>query len=369
MNESQYFQPSYANARARYRRAAEAIQARVETHVIPGHQGPEGEDLSTDVVRLGPATARRMLVLTSGTHGVEGFCGSAAQIALLHDRALQALLDKLNVAILVVHAINPYGFSHLSRTNEDNVDLNRNSIDFSQPLPVNPAYDDLHALLVPSSWPPSDQNAAAIADYISQRGEQAYQQALTVGQYRHADGMFFGGHRSVWSTRVLQRVFEQHGAACDSIGWIDFHTGLGPYGHGEKICVGQLGNGELRRARNWWGADVTSPLDGTSVAANVAGPVLDTLRRTCTHVDTTAIAIEYGTIPLVDMLHMLRADVWLRRHPQAEKQQISAIREAIRAAFYCDDDAWRGMILGQARAAILQAVLGLSRESASVRSS
>jgi Protein of unknown function (DUF2817) len=368
MNESQYFQRSYANARERYRRAAAAIQARVERHVIPGHQGLEGEDLSTDVVRLGPAMARRMLVLTSGTHGVEGFCGSAAQIALLHDRPLQALLDKLNVAILVVHAINPYGFSHLSRTNEDNVDLNRNSIDFSLPLPVNPAYDDLHALLVPSSWPPSDENAAAIADYISQRGEQAYQQALTVGQYQHADGMFFGGHRSVWSTRVLQMVFEQHGAACDSIGWIDFHTGLGPYGHGEKICVGQLGNGELQRARDWWGADVTSPLDGTSVAANVAGPVLDTLRRTCTHADTTAIAIEYGTIPLVDMLHMLRADVWLRQHPQAEKQQISAIHQAIRAAFDCDDDAWRGMILGQARAAILQAVMGLSRESASVGS-
>jgi Protein of unknown function (DUF2817) len=124
---------------------------------------------------------------------------------------------------------------------------------------------------VPSNWPPSDENAAAIADYISQRGEQAYQRALTVGQYRHADGMFFGGHRSVWSTRVLQTVFEQHGAACDSIGWIDFHTGLGPYGHGEKICVGQLGNSELQRARDWWGADVTSPLDGTSVAADVAG--------------------------------------------------------------------------------------------------
>jgi hypothetical protein len=228
MNRASYFQSSYANARQEYRRAAAAIQAQVETHVITGCQGLEGEDLSTDVVRLGPATARRMLVLTSGTHGVEGFCGSAAQIALLRDRPLQALLDRLNVAILVVHAINPYSFSHLSRTNEDNVDLNRNSIDFSLPLPVNPAYDDLHALLVPSTWPPSDANAAAIADYIAQRGEQAYQQALTIGQYRHADGMFFGGHRPVWSTRLLQMLFECHGAACDSIGWIDFPTGLGP---------------------------------------------------------------------------------------------------------------------------------------------
>jgi predicted deacylase len=261
MNASQHFSSSYANAREQYLRAAADIQVRVESHVIPGHRGLEGEELATDVVRLGPETARRLLVLTSGTHGVEGFCGSAAQIALLHDRVLQALLDKLNVAVLVVHAINPYGFSHLSRTNEDNVDLNRNSVDFSRPLPGNPAYDDLHALLVPSSWPPSDENAAAIADYIARRGESAYQQALTIGQYRHADGMFFGGERAVWSTRVLQTLLERHGAACDSVGWIDFHTGLGPYGHGEKICVGQIGSDELQRARAWWGADVTSPLD------------------------------------------------------------------------------------------------------------
>lgn len=362
MNASPYFASSYVNARELYLRVAADLQARVETHVISEHRGLEGEELATDVVRLGPATAHRLLVLTSGTHGVEGFCGSAAQIALLHDGPLQALLDRLNVAILVVHAINPYGFSHLSRTNEDNVDLNRNSIDFSRPLPVNPAYDDLHALLVPSEWPPSEQNAAAIADYIARRGEQAYQQALTIGQYRHADGMFFGGSRTVWSTRLLQRLLEQHGAACDSIGWIDFHTGLGPYGHGEKICVGQIGRDELARARAWWGADVTSPLDGTSVAANVAGPVLDTLRRTCTHARTTAIAIEYGTVPLVDMLHMLRADVWLRQHPQADARQVGAIRDEVRAAFYCDDNVWRGLILGQARAAILQAVMGLSRE-------
>jgi len=364
MNPSSYFASSYQNARRLYQRSAADTDAYIESHVIPGQRGLEGEELATDVVRLGPQNARRLLVLTSGTHGVEGFCGSAAQVALLHDRPLHALLDKLNVAILVVHAINPYGFSHLSRTNEDNVDLNRNSIDFSKPLPVNPAYDDLHALLVPPEWPPSRENAAAIAKYIEKRGEHAYQQALTIGQYRHADGMFFGGARTVWSTHLLQALLERFGAACDSIGWIDFHTGLGPYGHGEKICVGQLGAQELQRARAWWGADVTSPVDRTSVAANVAGPVLDTLRRTCTHARTTAIAIEYGTVPLVDMLHRLRADSWVRQHPDADPQQINAIREEIRAGFYCEDDVWRGLILGQARAAILQAVMGLSRDAA-----
>ncbi|MGF6920211.1 hypothetical protein [Paraburkholderia sp. 40] len=66
---------------------------------------------------------------------------------------------------------------------------------------------------------------------------------------------------------------------------------------------------------------------------------------------------------LVDMLHRLRADAWVRRHPDADPQQIDAIRAEIRAGFYCEDHVWRGLILGQARAAILQAVVELSRES------
>lgn len=356
------FAPSYVEARDKFLQAAAAIDAPVASYVLDGHTGLHGEVLATDVVRLGNPGARTLLITTSATHGVEGFCGSAAQIALLHDRALHALLKKTDVAILVVHAINPYGFSHLSRTNEENIDLNRNSVDFSRPLPVNTAYDELHALLVPQEWPPSAENARAISDYIERNGQAAYQQALTTGQYHHADGMFYGGARTSWSTQLLQTLLSQHATDARHVGWIDFHTGLGPYGHGEKICVGNINEAELARARAWWGADLASPLDGTTVASNVAGPVLDTLRRFPCAARTTAIAIEYGTVPLIDMLHMLRADAWLRQHPQAPRETRDAIRGDIRAAFYCEDDAWRGMILGQARTAILQGILGLSRE-------
>jgi hypothetical protein len=118
----------------------------------------------------------------------------------------------------------------------------------------------------------------------------------------------------------------------------------------------------VQRARRWWGADVTSPSDGTSIAADIAGPLLDTLRQTCPHSANASIAIEYGTVPLTDMLDMLRADVWVRNHPDASDALKTDIRRQIRAAFYIDDDIWRGRILGQARAAVLQALYGLSRE-------
>ncbi|MET0541288.1 MAG: M14 family metallopeptidase [Variovorax sp.] len=361
MNAARWFSASYGEARARFLRAAARNDSAVQSHLLATHRGLEDEQLATDVVRLGPPNATRMLAVTSGTHGVEGFCGSAAQLALLHDKPLHALLRRLDVAILIVHAVNPYGFSHLSRTTEDNIDLNCNDVDFSQPLPRNEAYDLLDEFLVPEEWPPSRANERAIERYIAERGESAWRQAVTAGQYTHAEGLCFGGRRKAWSTQVLHSVFAQFGAGCERIGWIDFHAGLGPYGHGEKICIGKAGADELQRARAWWGADVSWPGEGTAAAASAWGRVPGMLHAACPHAETAAIAIEFGTVPLIDMLHMLRADTWLRRHPDAPESQQQALRDEIRAAFCCEEEGWMGLTLGQSRGAILQAVHGLSR--------
>jgi hypothetical protein len=67
------------------------------------------------------------------------------------------------VAVLYIHALNPYGFSHIRRVTQENVDLNRNFHDFlSKPLPVNAAYRELQPLLLPAQWPPAAGNVAAM---------------------------------------------------------------------------------------------------------------------------------------------------------------------------------------------------------------
>ena len=68
-----------------------------------------------------------------------------------------------DVALVFIHAVNPYGFSQLRRVNEDNVDLNRNFRDFSHPPARNAAYAEVHAMMVPAEWPPTAENGAAIA--------------------------------------------------------------------------------------------------------------------------------------------------------------------------------------------------------------
>jgi len=101
------FALTYDECRARFRRAAEAAGARFEAHAIEA-RGPEGQTLSLDVARVGRDPAARVLVVLSGTHGVEGFAGSAIQEALVRDFAAARPLPD-DSALVLVHAVNPYG--------------------------------------------------------------------------------------------------------------------------------------------------------------------------------------------------------------------------------------------------------------------
>ena len=140
--------------------------------------------------------------------------------------------------MLHIHALNPYGSSHLRRTTHENVDLNRNFQDFTQPLPDNAAYRALHDLILPKRWPPDVANQAVIADFIVTKGQLTYQSAITQGQHEFADGLFYGGNSPTWSNQTLRSMLRQHTASSKRIGWIDLHTGLGPSGHGERIWAG-----------------------------------------------------------------------------------------------------------------------------------
>ena len=97
----------------------------VQSHAHP-LPGSDGLVVATDVASFGRREARRVLIVVSGTHGVEGLCGAGVQLGLL-DRSLPGVLDD-DVRLVLVHALNPHGFLGLHRTNEDNVDLNRNFV-------------------------------------------------------------------------------------------------------------------------------------------------------------------------------------------------------------------------------------------------
>jgi hypothetical protein len=357
------FARSYAQARQKFLAAAAGAGLAVEGKPHP-LAGLEGEALAMDVARDGHPSASRLLILSSGCHGVEGFCGSGVQVDALRDAAFRARCAERGVAVLYIHALNPYGFSHRRRTTHENVDLNRNFHDFSAPLPVNAAYRALHPLLVPAEWPPGEENTRQITAYIGKHGEKAYQAAISGGQYEFADGLFYGGRAPTWSNLAVREVLRTHGRRAGRIAWIDLHTGLGPSGVGERIYAGVNDPQALARATHWWGGQgrtpVTSFYDGSSTSAVLTGLMFTAVYDECPQAEYTGMALEYGTVPLLETFQALRGEQWLNAHPEAQQALANEIRQRVTDAFYTDTDAWREQVLAQAREALFQAVDGLA---------
>ena len=222
-----------------------------------------------DAALLGVRESPWLLVLTSARTASRAIADPGCQVGLLRDHTFLEAVRLARIAVLFVHAVNPHGFSHGRRVNEDNVDLNRNFRDFGKPLPHSPDYADVHPLLLPETWPPPPDNERRIAEYVVTHGERAFQTAVTSGQYAFADGLFYGGNGPTWSNKTLRAVLRRYGATRQRLGWIDFHTGLGPRGHGEKIYAGHDVSTDLARVRSWWGGEVTSIYDGSSASAKV----------------------------------------------------------------------------------------------------
>ena len=352
------FSGSYAEARSKFLQAASAAGLAVQSHLHP-LRGMDGEALAMDVAIDGPADADALLVISSGCHGAEGFCGSGVQVALLRDLPWRERVRASGCAVMYIHALNPHGFSWLRRVTHENVDLNRNFHDFSRALPANAAYDEIAHLVVPPTWPAPLAITQEIDRYIARHGIHGWQAAMTGGQYSHPEGPFFGGTEPTWSNRTLRKVLQQHAQQCQRLGWIDVHTGLGPSGHGERIFLDIDDPASLARARAWWGEDVTSIHDGSSSSAPLTGLLCFGIREACAQATYSGIAMEYGTLQPEQVLDALRADHWLHLHPEADAEVARAIRQTMKDTYYVDDDGWRAAILAQAFEAAYQAIDGL----------
>lgn len=359
MNSADSFSGSYDEARAKFLVAAEEAHGAMERLVHP-ERGPEGQELTTDVAWFGPKDAARVLVMISGTHGVEGYCGSGAQVDWLRRGELARV--PAETAVLMIHAVNPYGFAWNRRVTHENVDLNRNWIDFSQPLPENPGYAALSDLACPTTWDEETQarTFAALLAWAQANGFPALQQALSGGQYAYPDGIFYGGTGPTWSRRTQETIIRERLSQATRVGIIDYHTGLGPWGLGEQIVPVARDSAAFARAARWFGGAVTSPSGGTSTSADISGDGVSAAPTLLPRAEVTGMALEVGTKDIVDVLLALRADAWLHAHGDVRSDVGKAIKRQMRDAFYGDADDWKGMVAGQSLIATRQVLAGLS---------
>jgi hypothetical protein len=228
-NEENLFSETYSQARAKFQATATKAGLTCTSHVMK-ERGVEREELAIDVVCLGAREPRQVVMISSGAHGVEGFAGSAIQIGLMATDWAQELPD--DMAVVLVHALNPHGMSWSRRECEDGTDLTRNVSHHLYPPFPNEQYELFHPLLVPA-----DVSAETLA-----RLPQEYERILTehefdnpgpilrIGQYAHADGLTYHGLHFSWPTKHWIEITRQYAHSAEDVMLIDIHTGFGDYG-------------------------------------------------------------------------------------------------------------------------------------------
>lgn len=355
-----FFAEDYAQARQAFGEAAHTVGAQISSYVNP-KRGIAGEELATDAAWIGPRQARCVLVSISATHGVEGFYGSACQINWLTAMAQGEQPLPPDTAVLMVHALNPYGFSWTRRVNEDNIDINRNHLNFSNLPLVNLGYEEVHELILPTAWDEATQARVQsdLWDFMHRVGPRAASLAISGGQYHHANGIFYGGTSLCWSNQTLNTIVQSHLQHAKAIAVLDHHTGLGPTGHTELICRHPVDSKALSLARSWWGADVTSPAAGESASAVIDGNVRMAVGPLCPQAQVVSIAIEVGTQSKKEVIFALLADNWLHQNGDLQTPLAHHIKRQVRDAFLVDTQNWHDQALERAKTIWQQALTGL----------
>jgi hypothetical protein len=341
--------PSHRDLRERFTAAAQAAGAALTRYEHP-LKGPFGEPLTTDVAWLGDPNAKRVLVTLSGTHGVEGYYGSDCQCRWLETYGQRTLPD--DVAVLMIHLINPWGTAWMRRVNEDNIDINRNYADFSQAPPPNPAYATVHDVYTCSELQGAERDKADLK-FNALLEQHSWPQLMAIvgaGQYQFPDGMYFGGHGPSWSNRTLRHILQTHLSRAEVVMAFDLHTGAGDYGHPMLMTIAQAPYPALPDAQALFGPwlftliTAANTLSDTGVAATSVGYTSQALIDALPDVHMMPFVIECGTWPRESVHACLRADHWLHLHGDPCDATGEAIKRALLEQFYPADSDWQELV-------------------------
>jgi hypothetical protein len=350
------FSPDYVTARARFRAAASAPGYRVEAFPI-GKTGAQGEELTVEVATTGSERPARVVVVSSGLHGVEGFLGSAVQAALLEE-GLRGWTPPRGAALVMMHALDPFGFSWIRRVNEENVDLNRNFLVDGEEYRGSPArYAELDPLLNPP-WPPSWRDLflprALLA--ISRHGQAALKQAIAGGQYDFPRGLFFGGHGPATIRGILAANLPRWVGEAEQVLHVDFHSGLGRWGTHKLLVEHTMDPAREQWLARQFGEGVVERGDPNGISFRSRGGLGIWCQATFPDRHYDLVCAEFGTFRGLPMVTALRAENQAHHWGPPGDPVTIAAKQKLKDAFVPPDRRWRDVVVAQGIALVRRAI-------------
>ena len=345
MMRTDRFPLTYDECRERFRWTCRHAGLMLTAHPISA-LGPHGQQLSIDVTSYGAVAPRRALVILTGVHGDEGFSSSTLLCDAIERWVVAGSDPQLDddVAVLMVHAVNPWGMSYWRRQNESNVDLNRNwGRDERIEVPRNSGYGVIHSTLVPGGdQPPTPESLLDVTRaLIETHGYAWVKSAVSEGQYDHPDGLYFGGDRTEESNRILAHVVGDRLAGADDVLVVDLHTGHGEFGTYTLLSHVPEDHPDDTWLRSVFDAD---RIECTSSATATTGPkhgqIAMGLNDVVAATTWRTVTMELGTISDTRMIINERAEHWVHFHGDRATPEHAQIVWDHRCGSTPDDAGW-----------------------------
>jgi hypothetical protein len=356
------FSETYAAARQKFLSLASARGTKVVSVVHPTQRGAQGEDLAIDVATFGDPAAAKTLFIVSGTHGQEGFLGSALQVQFLRDLEIPP-----DVNIVALHALNPWGFSHLSRTDESNIDLNRNFDDYGAPPAQDELYPVLFRALCPDDWTEETIDWSGVRDeVIAAHGLKRMITVLAGGQVDEPTGLNFVGRGPSWSRTVVTDLLPPIFVNARKIAFIEWHTGLGAFGQLSHLCCFAPGSAAYERVFDWMGEAARSSFAASfeitkGETPSYRGLFSAWLPTTAPQAEWTGLLIEVGTYDNLTVGDAVRMDRWLRFGRGRTSTSREEMRRVMMERLNPQAPAWRTEALRKGLDAQMRALRGLQQ--------
>ncbi|MBK5291139.1 MAG: DUF2817 domain-containing protein [Acidobacteriia bacterium] len=349
-NRLGHFSTNYEWAKGRFRQAARRAGGRLISLGLAA-KGPKGEDLTIDVAWFGSPKPRQVFVHSSGLHGVEAFAGSAIQWQWLK-KGMPSLPE--HSAIVLVHALNPYGMAWRRRFNENNVDLNRNFREAGDFIPEElPYWDTVNALLNPPTPPGRDRFYLRAAWLVLRYGMPSLRQAIGGGQRLNPSGLFFGGNAMEEGPSKFQDLMKERLVDAERIVAIDVHTGLGRFGTDRLLVDSAAERTEVNRTMREVFGERIEPLAKHGIAYAVRGAQQDMYFRSFPRAKIHFVSQEFGTYNPLRIVEALRAEN--RWHLYGKRGIRHYTKKALLEVFNPNDPKWRRSVLKRGEEVIQQA--------------
>jgi hypothetical protein len=330
-----------------------------------------GDSLAIDYLYIpSQSTPRNLVVLSSGTHGIEGYAGSAYQRMFMTE--MLKGIDHQSTGYLIIHGINPWGMKNKRRVDQNNVDLNRN-YDISTTLfsNKNEGYSKINDFLNPSGR--ASLHFLTSLSFITQaswiiikNSMKTARQAILMGQYEHPDGIYYGGEMFEPQKPDIQNLITTTADEYKKILVIDLHTGYGSRGRLHIFGTFSKDSGVVNETeRIFCNHRIDWPNDKDFYENN--GDFTLFISRVLKDKMVIPVTFEYGTLNSNSLSGSLKSLQIMIMENQgyhfgySDKQSEKKIRVMFLEAFYPSSLSWRSETVRQTHELIDEAIKNLTQ--------